>query len=769
MAKLGIDLGTSNSAAALLIGERARMVEPVEGKSEFANVFPSYLAFDRDGNLSAVGLRAKERRRDGATELVVCQFKRLIGKPYDYVAREIAKETRFFEEFKGRIERGPDGKVLIKVGERKLSGVEITSFLLRKIREDAESEAQRLWKESVSEVTISLPAGFDDSQRTDTLAAAQAAGFTNITIIEEPTAAAIARGITGDEGSIMVVDVGAGTTDIVVGHMAKAEDGLRLVMSTRKCDDELGGIDMDHLILEYLLKKDTMEPRLRDIYPNLDTVEKGRLMAKIESAKISTSLDCTSFVAINLRAGNRPKRIKVSLDEEILNEIVSPMVYGYKRNGRTKGIKPLLDDTLLEVAGNDRKKINKVKQEIEQLILVGGPCRMKSIQNMLMEVFKENDGIREQLQNIDPLDDFFMEGVATGCAISGRADVVTDTVVPFGVSIFHWRKGRTPIIPKGFPYAREKGVTKYAQVDVERGSQTLHILSEKEPLSKYDWPMKEHLVNVPEDGAIRMTLHWREAGTESSKAKMEGAGLPKAIEFPPVKDSTTLGTKLQDSFREYLDGAKNLRQRIEKARDPLRRMMFKDITRANPEIFQVLQEMPDLILDRFTIHGSSLRELIEEGIDKALHVPEKELKKCESINPEAYSDLTNEGIDIALKEGYFTARERWAQVCGIPKQAREILDLSFSLGESAPVELLIQIATQLLNIAQNCSTCSKFSKQLDQCLNRLRTKLADPSLGCMVAMSLGALADCLDNDGAVDSDIFTIAKNIAYAFSPEYP
>lgn len=145
------------------------MVRPAEGQSHAANVFPSYIAFDSNGNLSTVGLRAKERYRDGATDLVVCHFKRLIGRPYDYVAREISKGSRFFEGFKGRIERGPTGEVLIRVGEKKYSVVEIASFLLEKIVDEAEAEAQKLAGESIEKVIISIPAAFDNLQREATL------------------------------------------------------------------------------------------------------------------------------------------------------------------------------------------------------------------------------------------------------------------------------------------------------------------------------------------------------------------------------------------------------------------------------------------------------------------------------------------------------------------------------------------------------------------------------------------------------------------------
>jgi len=424
MAKLGIDLGTSNSAVAILFKDdmkEANIVRPSEGLSDGAKVFPSYIAFDNQGNVSAVGLRAKERYRDGATEFVVRHFKRLIGRPYDYVAREIAKGTRFFDEFKDRIERGPHGEVMIRVAGKTLSVVEITSFLLRKMIEDTESMARGRWRESITGAVISLPAEFDDSQRAHTLKAVQASGLENVKVIEEPTAAAIARGVQGATGKIMVVDVGAGTTDIVVGHIGKTAKGLRLIMSSRMCDGELGGLDMDYLILEYLLEKEETEPRLRDIYPVLDDkAEKGRLMAAIKTAKINTTQSGAGYIATILQMGKRKKKIYVPINEDILNEIVSPLLYGYKKDGRLKGIRPLVENVLLEVAANDPKRIQEVKKKIRHVVLIGNECRMRYVHEMLMEMFKENEDIHRELQGIDPLDPYFIDGVAKGCALSRR-------------------------------------------------------------------------------------------------------------------------------------------------------------------------------------------------------------------------------------------------------------------------------------------------------------------------------------------------------------
>jgi molecular chaperone DnaK len=563
-----------------------------------------------------VGLRAKERYRDGATDLVVCNFKRLIGRSYDYVAREISKGSRFFEGFKGRIERGATGEVLIKVGEKKYSIVEISSFLLKRIVAEAESEAQKLGGESIEKVVISIPAGFDSLQGEATYEAARTAGLTNVIIIEEPTAAAIAKGV---QGKIMVVDVGAGTTDIVVGYIEEGKEGLHLDMANRECDDVLGGIDMDYLILEYLIKEDKNQPLLRDIYPILDNAEKGKLMAKIEEAKINASLDGSGHIVTTLRIGDKPKRISVSLDENALREIVRPLVWGYERDGELKGIKPVVEKALLSVAGNDPKKINKVKQGMEHLILIGGPCRMRCIREMLKDVFKENETVCKQIEVINPLDPFPMEAVAKGAAESEKFKGI-ETEVPYNISIFHWGKGLTPVIAKGESYIREEGVVQFAQVPVSAGSNILHILTEKGP--KCDWPMKDYLVSVPQEGLLKITLYWSEGGMKDSKAnKIQGAGIIEPIELPQINDRTNLGTEIQTAFKDYFEnGVLILRQRINDARDRLRRHSFNSIAKANPQLFQLLQASPDLVLDQYRIEGVSLKLYRKGNKQYALYI-----------------------------------------------------------------------------------------------------------------------------------------------------
>jgi len=533
MAFLGIDLGTSNSAAALVKqGEKGEvlalsMVQAPEGRADGADIFPSYVAFDRDGNFSAAGLRAKERYRDGATDLVVRHFKRLIGRTYDHVAGEISLGNPVFQEFKDRLARGPRGEIFIQVGPKRYSVVEVAALLLGKIKEVAAAEAHRLWREEIEGVTVSIPAGYDGPQREATKAAAQAAGFTNIKVIEEPTAAAIARGVEGSEGHIMVVDMGAGTTDIVVGHIVKDDKGLRMLMSCRKCDDLLGFMDVDNRIRdEYVMDRDRNPPHLADIYPGMDQVEKNRLMAGIKLARINASLDGNGYIGMTLRVEDKGKRLGLPLNEETLNEIIQPLVSGFRPDPDSdclKGLRPLVEEVLLELAGNDPYKVERAKKQIRHLILMGEACHMRIIHRELAGIFAGNETIIQELKRLDPWDSFFTEGVARGAALSSSVDY--DTQTPYPISVFHWHRGKTPIIPKGAPYHHEEGISRTALVPVHKGLNSLYIVSEKDDVPP-NWTMRSHMILVPENGEIQLTLHWSEGGTDMGKSTIGGPDCP---------------------------------------------------------------------------------------------------------------------------------------------------------------------------------------------------------------------------------------------------
>ena len=213
---IGIDLGTSNSAAAVLDHGRPSIIPSAEGTSLGGKAFPSVVAFTKDGQ-------------------------RLVGEP----ARRQAVSNP--ERTVTKIKRKMGTRHRVKIDDKKYSPEEISAMILRKIKEDAENYLS----EKIEKAVITVPAYFDDSQRQATKDAGTIAGLEVVRIINEPTAASLAYGLDkeGKDMKIAVLDLGGGTFDVTIMEMG---GGVFQVKSTSG-DTQLGGTDMDDAIVEYFL------------------------------------------------------------------------------------------------------------------------------------------------------------------------------------------------------------------------------------------------------------------------------------------------------------------------------------------------------------------------------------------------------------------------------------------------------------------------------------------------------------------------------------
>jgi len=692
--------------------------------------------------VSAVGRLARDRYFIEQSELVVRHFKRLIGRPYDYVIEKISKGDRAFLEFEDRIRRAEDGRILVTVGERDVSVIEIASHLLGKIVEDTQFLLKKRG-EDIDTLTISLPAGFEDSQRQDTIEAARMAGLKDIKIevIEEPTAAAIAKELDKVEGNIMVIDVGAGTTDVIIGYMETSGESLKLITTTRECDDLVGGIDMDNKILEYILENDTHLPKLSDIYPVLDLDQRLRLSAKIEEAKIIASRDGSSTISTRIRLeGKRSKQVSVPLVRAQLSDIVAPIIDGYTTEGdHQKGVRPVVMRALLKAAGGNLKAIPKVIKELEHVILVGGPCRMECMCTMFKDVFRDNENIIQQIDNIDPMDRFFMEGVAQGSALAQVKGIDVTASVTWTVSIYPITTGVTPVIMAGTPYVRGKVVTRSVGIPIHEGSNQLCLLVQKESQPTGEWTMRNHIINVPQDGELKVTLVCGEVGVEADRISVEGCKLPGVIHFPQMSSTTTLGTFLEKGFRRHLGIAKELRKLAAWAREPLVRWLLPQVG---------------------TVSGA------EDLTNERLSIPEFDLKKCDDIDIDKESHLTETDIDLALNKGYFEMRNKVVMERDLlSERAEEVLGniLPFLIHPASTKELINE-AKKLLNSGRNCTPCKPYCQQLTEWLHQLELTPGDSAIASATVTSLGALADCLYNQKVISEEEFSQVKNVCWGF-----
>ncbi len=769
MAIIGIDLGTSNSAAAVSVGREAVMIEPAEGSTDEGMVFPSYIAFDLNGNVSCAGITAK-RQFQTAADLVLRHTKRLIGRSFDYVRREIehnqnSSGQRFLDEFKERIERGATGDIAIRVGKsvvNKYTPQDIAKIMLVKIREDADAQVRQLLGTGIEGAVITTPAGFDDASLRATLwAGEQVFGAGKVRLIPEPLAAAISAGVRKAQETIMVVDMGAGTTDIVLGNVIRTGSGFQWAPITQGCDDELGGLDMDYAILEHLLRSDQKEPLLRDVYQVLDQRGRGRLLEAIERAKIAISTAESGQVSVVLEAiiDGQPVRkpFTATMDAKLIKTIVG---YKGKRSFDDKGsvverCRKLVDNTLLELADDNPERVEEVKQGIDRVLLVGGPMRMRCLYDMMGEVFADR---QEVLSDFDPLNPFPMECVAKGAALY-QGDKVS-LQVPHSLSIFEWGKGGYHnVISRGTPYDGEAVAT--VQFEVEEGAIWIDIITEKENVTMPNYPVREHIVKVPRRGTLEITLRW---DTSGCRVSFNGAGISQT-DIPPISDQTTLVEDFERQFRNLLNSAHNLRDSVT---DPdmqqkIRDMLLNNLKKNAPGDLQVLLSLdPTLAMDEWKVKGRTLREIVDEELERVLQVPEEDLKRCDALDPDYLSQLQDDDLRVILQKGYSDGAKERARVRGVSDRAFEVTRLIRSIsGGRVSVETLLIVTKNMLDVARMKRLTVAFLEELTEFTDQLSKDQHNRVLMANVSVRTAALADVLHDKGMINRDALKHAKWVA--------
>ncbi len=379
MAKvIGIDLGTSNSACAVMEGGRPVIIPSAEGTTVGGGkAFPSYVAFTKDGQL----LVGEPARRQAAInpEGTITGFKRKMGTTYKY-----------------------------KIFDKEFTPQQLSAFVLQKIKRDAESYLG----EPVEEAVITCPAYFNDNQRQATKDAGEIAGFKVLRIINEPTAACLAYGLGKEkdkEYKIMVFDFGGGTLDVTIMEMAQ---GVFEVKATSG-DTQLGGRDMDEALMNYIIeefKKDT------GIDLRNDPMAMQRLREAAEKAKIELSSTITTEVNLPFITADQsgPKHLVMTITRAKLEELVKPIVektrYSMERALEDAKLKP---------------------QDIDKIIMVGGPTRMPCVQS-----FVENFIGKKIERGIDPMECVAMGAAIQAAIIKGEVkDILLLDVIPLSLGI----------------------------------------------------------------------------------------------------------------------------------------------------------------------------------------------------------------------------------------------------------------------------------------------------------------------------------------------
>ncbi len=422
---IGIDLGTSNSAAAVMIGGKPTIIQAAEGTSVGGKAFPSVVGFTKEGQL-IVGEPARRQ---------------MISNPEGTV---IAAKRKMGTDFKFRVH----GK--------EYTPQQISSFILQKIKRDSEA----FLGETVDKAVITVPAYFNDNQRQATKDAGEIAGLQVVRIINEPTAASLAYGLdkANKDLKIMVFDLGGGTLDVTIMEMG---GGVFQVKSTSG-DTQLGGTDMDNALVEYVSGEFRKQSGI-DIKSDkaaMMRVREAAEKAKIELSNVVQTEINLPFLAYDQQAG--PKNLILQLTRAKLEELMRPIVERCRQ--------PMLQ------ALQDTKM---TPQEVDKIILIGGPTRMPMVREFVRTVMG-----KEPERGIDP-----MEAVAMGAAVQGAiiaGDVSTDillvdvTPLTLGVEVLGGLK--EPLIERNTTIPTKKSKVFTTAADYQTAV-TIHVVQGERPMA----------------------------------------------------------------------------------------------------------------------------------------------------------------------------------------------------------------------------------------------------------------------------------------------
>ncbi len=404
---LGIDLGTTNSAMAIVETGEPKIVENKEGN----RTTPSVVSVNKSGE-RMVGVIAK-RQAITNPENTIFSIKRLIGRKFS--DPEVQKDKGLLPY---EIREKGEG-VEIKIGENWHSPEEISAMILQKLKTDAEDKLG----EKIDEAIITCPAYFDDSQRKATKVAGEIAGLKVLRVINEPTAAALAYGLTKKKNQqIVVYDFGGGTFDISI--LDVSEDTVE-VKGTGG-DSHLGGDDFDQKIMNWIVEQFKKE---QGIDLSKDTLALQRIKEAAEKAKIELSTSLETEVNLPFVTSDQagPKHLLIKLSRSQLENMTAEFV-----------------DRSIELVKQTLKEANFEPKDIEEIVLVGGQTRMPKIQEEIKKLFN-----KEPNREINP-----DEVVAIGAAIQGGVlrgdvkDVLLLDVSPLSLGIETLGKVNTILIAK---------------------------------------------------------------------------------------------------------------------------------------------------------------------------------------------------------------------------------------------------------------------------------------------------------------------------------
>jgi molecular chaperone DnaK len=422
---IGIDLGTTNSEAAVMEGGKPRIIPSAEGNVYGGKNFPSVVAFTKDGEV-LVGDAAK-RQAVLNPERTVQRIKRKMGTKYT-----------------------------VTIDDKSYTPQQVSAMILQKIKKDSEA----FLGEEVAEAVITVPAYFDDDQRQATKDAGKIAGLEVKRIVNEPTAAALAYGLDRDKDeTIAVYDLGGGTFDITIMELG---GGVFHVKSTNG-DTQLGGTDMDDAIVEHFAKEFQAKTGLdvRNDRAALQRLRDAAERAKMELSGMTQTNVSLPFLAVDPKGG--PQHLDLTLNRAKLEEVVRPLVE------KTRG--PCV---------NALKDAKLTKDQVHKVVLVGGPTRMPIVQAFVEELFG-----KKPVRGVDPMQCVALGAAVQAGIMSGEVDkdIVLLDVTPLTLGLETLGGVRTELIARNTTVPTKKSQV-FSTASDRQSQVEIHVLQGERPMAR---------------------------------------------------------------------------------------------------------------------------------------------------------------------------------------------------------------------------------------------------------------------------------------------